>query len=306
MEIRDLLIIGGGVAGLSAGIYAARGKADVLLVEKGSPGSQAATTDSIENYPGFPDGVDGPGLIEKMKRQAMRFGLRILTDTVKSVDLRDRVFVAELNDRCIAARSVIVATGANPRKLGVKGENTLAGVSYCATCDGALFEGAKVAVVGGGDAAVEEALYLTRFASKVYIIHRRDTLRAAAVISKRALENGRIEIVWNTVVKEIEGKEVVDGLVVQNVATGMISKIAVEGLFIYVGTVPNSEVVKRLVNVNDQGYIITDEDMRTSIPGIFAAGDVRRKSLRQVVTAASDGAVAAVSAEKYLMALTPG
>ncbi|MHB8986145.1 MAG: thioredoxin-disulfide reductase [Eubacteriales bacterium] len=299
---KELVIIGGGPAGLTAGLYAARGLMDAVLIEGGLPGSQAATTESIENFPGFPEGIGGPELVQKIENQARRFGLEILSGSVRSVRESGKDFIVETEKASFQARSVIVATGAAPRMLGAKGESDLRGrgVSYCATCDGALFGDAAVAVVGGGDAAVEEAIYLTRFASRVYLIHRRDTLRAAAVIARRAAENPKINFIFNTVVTEIQGEDLVERIALKDVVSGEEKRVPVDGVFIYVGTRPNSDFVKGLVETDDRGFIITDREMATSVPGIFAAGDVCRKSLRQVVTAVADGAIAIFSAEKYL------
>lgn len=299
---KDLIIIGGGPAGLSAGLYAARGKMDVLLIKGEVPVSQAATTEIIENYPGFPDGIGGLELVESFELQARRFGLPIHAGNVVGVRRLGRDFVVETASESYLCRAVIVATGAGPKHLGVKGELEFRGkgVSYCATCDGALFGEATIAVIGGGDAAVEEALFLTRFAEKVYLIHRRDTLRATAVIAERARRNPKIEFIWNAVVTEIFGSEMVEGISVQDVKTGDQRIIPVEGVFVYIGTEANSTLVKGLVEMDERGFIITDHEMVTSLPGIFAAGDVRKKSLRQVVTAVADGAIAVLSAEKYL------
>lgn len=305
METKDIIIIGGGPAGLAAGLYAARAALDTVLVEQGAPGGLAASTERIENYPGFEEGIGGPDLASRMEAQARRFGLKIMNSKVQKLVRGEKGFIVTTEDGDLFARAVILATGAQPQKLGVKGEAEFhgLGVSYCATCDGAFFKGRKVAVVGGGDAAVEEAIFLTRFAEKVYLIHRRGELRATKVIQERARQNPKIEFIWHSELAEILGAYFVEGIRVRNVQSGATEDIQVDGVFIYVGTRPNSELVKDLVKLDDRGYIVTDEDMATSCPGLFAAGDVRKKMLRQVVTAVADGAIAAVAAEKYLEAV---
>ncbi|MCL6561024.1 MAG: thioredoxin-disulfide reductase [Firmicutes bacterium] len=278
---------------------------DTVLVEQGVPGGLAASTERIENYPGFEEGIGGPELANRMDGQARRFGLKVLNSNVQKIVRGEKGFIVKTEDGDLSAPAVILATGAQPQKLGVKGEAELhgLGVSYCATCDGAFFKGRTVAVVGGGDAAVEEAIFLTRFAEKVYIIHRRNELRATKVLQERARQNPKIEFVWNSVVSEVLGAYFVEGIRIRNVLTGETEDKKVDGVFMYVGTRPNSELVKDLVKLDDRGYIVTDENMATECPGLFAAGDVRRKLLRQVVTAVADGAIAAVAAEKYLESL---
>lgn len=298
----ELVIIGGGPAGLSAGVYAARADIKTMLLERGVPGGLVINTELIENYPGFAKGISGPELVNQMQKQAKRFGLTILSSNVEKINIFDRVFTIITDSGQIKTNAIIIATGAQPKLLGIKGEKTFTGrgVSYCATCDGPFFRGKNVAVVGGGDAAVQEAIYLTRFAKKVYVIHRRGELRATRVIQQRAFENPDIEFLWHHIVNEIRGKETVDGLILKDVRSGKESSLDAEGVFIYVGYSPNSLFVKDIVSLSEEGYIITDENMQTSQPGIYAAGDVRKKLLRQVVTAVADGAVAAVAAEKYL------
>ncbi len=303
MERRALVIIGGGPAGLAAGIYAARADLDTVLLERGVPGGLVINTELIENYPGFKDGIGGYELMSQMKDQARKFGLDIYSANVNfCMPKDDERFIIKTDSGDFEAGAVIVATGANPQKLGVRGENEYIGrgVSYCATCDGAFFRGQRVAVVGGGDAAVEEAVFLTRFAERVFIIHRRGELRATKVVQKKALENKKIEFIWHSVVEEIYGDDTVKGVVIKDVRNNEKSNLDVSGIFIYIGYKPNSSPVKDLVNLDENGYIITDENMLTSRKGIFAAGDVRKKLLRQIVTAVADGAIAAVSAEKYL------
>lgn len=302
MEKRELVIIGGGPAGLAAGIYASRAAIKTVLLERGIPGGLVVSTESIENYPGFAEGVGGPELMIQMEQQARRFGLEIRSTNVESIEPSNKGFIVQTDSGDIAAGAVIIATGAQPQLLKVKGEvdYTGRGVSYCATCDGAFFRGKRVAVVGGGDAAVEEALFLTKFAEKVFIIHRRGELRATRVVQNKAFDNPKIDFIWHSVVDEILGTDTVERLLVKDVRNGEKSELTVDGVFIYVGQHPSSALVRDLVSMDEKGYIITDENMSTSRPGLFAAGDVRRKLLRQVVTAVADGAIAAVAAEKHL------
>lgn len=302
MEMKDIVIIGGGPAGLAAGLYAARAALDTVLIEQSTLGGQASGTERIENYPGFEEGIGGPELARRMEVQARRFGLNVLDAKVERLLRMENGFAVRAGNEEIITRAVILASGTQPGKLGIKGEAELhgLGVSFCATCDGAFFKGRTVAVVGGGDAAVEEAIFLTRFAEKVYVIHRRGELRATKVIQERAKRNPKIEFIWHSVVLEILGAYFVEGVQVKNVQSGIVKEIKVDGVFLYVGTKPNTELVDDFVNLDEQGYVITDENMATSCSGLFAAGDVRRKLLRQVVTAVADGAAAAVAAEKYL------
>jgi thioredoxin reductase (NADPH) len=298
----DIAIIGGGPAGLSAGIYGARAKLSTVIIEKMYPGGQAAITHLIENYPGFVDGIGGSELTESMKNQAERFGAKILNGEVEDIKKQGSLFYVKLKSETVEAKSIILAMGAEPRKLDVKGEKefTGQGVSYCATCDGAFYTDMPIVVIGGGDTAIEEAIYLTRFASSVTVVHRRDQLRATKILQDRAFKNEKIKFIWDSVVKEIKGKDMVEEVVLKNVKTGEESSVFVNGVFSAVGYVPNTASIKGLVKLNDRGYVITDDKMATDIPGIFAAGDIREKSLRQVVTAVSDGAIAAVEAEKYI------
>lgn len=302
MDVYDIVIIGGGPAGLTAGMYAARAALKCILIERGMPGGQAATTDQIENYPGFPEGIGGPDLMMNMHQQALKFGLETKFGEVNELKKDGQWFFVNVSGQDIKARSVIIATGTESLNLGVEGEQRFRGrgVSYCATCDGAFFKGLKVAVIGGGDAALEEGMFLTRFASKVYLVHRRNEFRATKVVQERLREFPQIELVLNSVVTSILGDSKVEAIKVKNLATGEEKAIAVDGVFVYIGQKPNSELVKDVVQLDERGYIITDQNMQTSLPGLFAAGDVRVTPLRQVVTAVSDGAVAAVSAEKYI------
>jgi len=299
----DLVIIGGGPAGLTAGIYASRARLNVLLLEKAAPGGQVLVSDWIENYPGFPVGSSGYDLVTKMVEQAKRFGLNIETSEVLSLDLSEAVKKIELNDKTITTLSIIIATGASPRKLGVPGEDMFIGkgVSFCATCDGPFFKDSIVAAVGGGDTAVQESIFLTKFAKKVYLIHRRDELRATKILQERAMENDKIEFVWDSVVTSIGGGLTnVEKISVKNVKTGEEKEIPVSGCFVWVGTFPNTSFLKDTLKVDENGFIIADHNMETSVPGVFAAGDVRNTPLRQVVTAVGDAAIAAVSAEHYI------
>lgn len=300
--MEDLVIIGGGPAGLTSGIYAARAKLKTLLLERLAPGGQILTTDWVENYPGFPEGISGYDLTDRMKRQAERFGLRIESREVQGLELRPDVKVIKTDGGTVETRALIITTGAAPQKLGIEGEGLLTGkgVSYCATCDGPFFRDEPVAVIGGGDTAVGEAVYLTRFASKVYIIHRRDRLRAIQLLQDRARNEPKIEFIWDTVAVKIKGDTAVKGLDLKNVKTGSLSHLQVEGVFVFIGYVPNSSLVKGILELDEWGFIKTDNDMATGVPGVFAAGDVRSKALRQVATAVGEGATAAYMAERYL------
>lgn len=305
-KIYDILIIGGGPAGLAAGLYAARARMDVILIEKTMCGGQVLIADTIENYPGFPDGIKGPDLAEWMTKQAEHFGLKIESAEVASVEAKSSAkepFTVRLaGGGELKALSIIVATGARWNSLGVPGEAELTGrgVSYCATCDGPLFRGKEVVVVGGGDTALEDALFLTKFADKITIIHRRDRLRATKILQERAKANKKIELCLNSTASGIVGKTKVEGVQVKDVLTGKEKVIKCDGVFILIGLAPNSRPVKGVIKLCPKDYVITDEDMRTSVPGIFAAGDVRMKILRQVVTATGDGAIAATGAERYV------
>lgn len=295
----DVIILGAGPAGLTAGIYAARGGLNAVIVESSAVGGQASLTAEIENYPGF-ESVNGFELVSIMQAQCDRLGVAFVFDNPVNVSLEGDVKrVTTAASGTLEARTVIIATGALPRTLGLPNESALmgGGVSYCATCDGAFFRGKPVAVVGGGNTAVEDALYLLKFASDVWLIHRRDALRADAILADRVKSSG-VKIVWDSVVTELVGENKLRALTLKNVKTGELSSLSVNGVFIAVGQTPSTA---GLTGVElDGGYIVTDEEMRTALPGVFAAGDVRKKSLRQVVTATADGAIAAESAIKYL------
>ncbi|MBI2864048.1 MAG: thioredoxin-disulfide reductase [Chloroflexi bacterium] len=302
-ELYDVVILGGGPGGLTAALYTARSRLKTLVVEKGIPGGQAATTFHVENYPGFPDGVSGMEISQLMERHATRFGAEITYDEIVGLeDYDQKVKVVRGGEASYRARALIIATGAEQSKLGVPGEEFYRGrgVSYCATCDGAFFRDKVVAVIGGGDSAVEEGDFLTRYASKVIIIHRRDALRAAKVIQERALANPKIEFCWNSTVQEIRGDDFVKSLMLRNVKTAVQSHLPAEGVFVYVGLKPNSEFLKGIIQLDAGGYVIANEEMETNVAGIFAIGDVTKKSLRQIITAAGDGAVAAMAADRYL------
>lgn len=305
MTSYDTIIIGGGPAGLSAGIYAMRSGLNTVLVEKFMPGGQMTIIAFVENYPGFPSGVGGPELSAAMEQQARSLGLEIISTEVRSIDFSGLKKAVTTADGELRAPTVIIATGATPRKLGVPGEDRLTGkgVSYCATCDGAFFRDKEIAIVGGGNTAVQDAVFLTRFAGKVTVIHRRDALRATKILQERAFKNPKIEIAWSSTVVEIQGDQKVESLVLENVKDGSRRTLPVDGVFVLIGTDPITGFLQGSVVLDPAGYIITDEEMRANVPGVFAAGDCRRKSLRQMVTAAADGAIAAVSAERYLESL---
>ena len=304
-ELYDVIIVGGGPAGLSAGIYAARARMKTLLIRSAFQPSLITVTDDVENYPGFPSGISGFELIDHLTNQALRFELEIIDADADKIQ-RDKdaweIIASGTSYRC---HSIILATGARPRELGVPGERELTGrgVSYCATCDGPFYRGKDVAVVGGGDTAVQEALFLTKFARQVTLIHRRDRLRATGILSERARDNEKIALELNAVVESIEGTNGVERLKLKNVLTGDTKELAADGAFIFVGYDPATACAADVVDIDKLGYIITDDEMRTSAEGIFAAGDCRRKLLRQVVTACGDGATAAVAAEHYVNAL---
>ncbi|MDR1194076.1 MAG: thioredoxin-disulfide reductase [Peptococcaceae bacterium] len=308
-EIYDLIILGAGPAGLTAGLYAGRSRLNTLILEKGGDGGQIAITSEIENYPGqMPEGESGPSLIARLTAQVEKFGAKRAKETVKEVKLdgESKIVVGERAE--YRAKTIIIATGANPRPIGCRGEAAFVGkgVSYCATCDANFFEGFDVYVAGGGDSAVEEAIYLSKFARQVTIIHRRDALRAVKAVQDKAFANPKIGFIWDSVVEDLRGDGLLTGLTLRNVKTGILTAIDADeedgmlGLFGFIGYLPCSALFEGQLAM-ENGYILTDEDTRTSVPGVFAAGDVRRKSLRQVVTAAADGAIAAMQAEKYLL-----
>lgn len=301
-KIYEVIIIGGGPAGLTAGLYTSRSRLNTLLIETGLLGGQMTTTEFIENYPGFPQGITGDELSRLMEEQAKRFGLEVVSQDVVEVKLEGDRKVVKTEEESYLCEALIICTGAEYRKLGVPGEKEFAGkgVSYCATCDGAFFQDNQIVVVGGGDSALTEALYLTKFAKELTIIHRRDALRGTKIYQERVFANPKINLLWNSVIQEIKGDSVVRSVVVKNVKTGEVNKLNTEGVFLFVGLSPRTQFLKGLVNLDEAGYIIADEDCETSVKGIFAAGDCRKKLLRQVATAVSDGAIAAFAAEKFL------
>ena len=307
-KIYDVIILGGGPAGLAAGSYAGRSRLSTLIIEKGQDGGQIAITDEIENYPGqMVEGESGPSLIARMTEQAKKFGAERCSDVIKSVELNGEVKKLVGAKGEYEAKCVIIATGAFPKPIGCENEGkfTGKGISFCATCDASFFEDFEVYVVGGGDSAVEEAMYLTKFARKVTIIHRRNELRAAKSIQEKAFANPKIAFMWDSVVVKVDGDELLSSMTVKNVKTGELTTVEADeddglfGLFGFIGYNPNSQLFEGMLDM-ENGYIKTDDNMHTNIPGVFAAGDIRVKSLRQVVTAAADGAIAAMQAEHYI------
>ena len=298
----DVIIIGGGPAGFTAALYSARAKLNTLLIEKKFSGGQMATTGMMENYPGFEEPISGPELANRMENQAKRFGVKVVNEDVIDLALNTVVKTIKTKSNLYQAKAVILCMGAYPKELGLPGEGKYknAGVSYCATCDGAFFQDRCVAVIGGGDTAAEDALYLSRFCSKVYVIHRRDSMRATKILQDALFNCKNVEFIWDAEVDDIYGKFDLEGLKVRNIKTGEIDDLKVDGIFIAVGNVPNTELVKGKIELNKTGYIVTDENMQTNMFGVFAAGDIREKPLRQVITAAADGATAAYIAEHYI------
>jgi len=306
-KVYDVIIIGAGPAGLSAALYAGRARLSTLVIEREKDGGQIVLTSEVENYPGCLEGESGPTLIDRMSEQAKHFGAEKVYDDILEAKLegKEKILVGKKGE--YVGKSVIIATGASSRPIGCTGETTFIGkgVSYCATCDAAFFEDLEVFVVGGGDTAVEEALYLTKFARKVSIIHRRDELRAAKSIQEKAFANPKVNFIWDSAVKEIKGDGLVNSMVLENLKTGELTEVVADeddgifGIFVFIGYTPKTKIFEGMIDL-EKGYIVTDADMKTNIEGVYAAGDVRAKSLRQVVTAAADGAIAAVVAEKFL------
>jgi thioredoxin reductase (NADPH) len=299
----DVIIIGGGPAGLTAGLYTSRAKLRTLLVERMLMGGQVMTTTKVENYPGFPGGIDGPDLMVRFQEHCQEFGLEVSYGEAENILDKGEVKIVVVDGEELTTRSIIVTTGAEPRKLGIPGEQEFIGrgVSYCATCDGAFFRDVPVAIAGGGDTAAEEALFLTRFASKVTLIHRRDKLRATPILQERLTANAKIEVLWNTEVDRVEGDNSgAKALELRDAVTGKKRSLPVEGLFVAIGVTPKAHFLAEILELDPDGYILTDPECRTSMPGVFAAGDVRKKILKQIATAVGDGAVAAIMAEKYL------
>jgi thioredoxin reductase (NADPH) len=305
-QVEDVIIIGSGPAGLTAGLYTARSEMKPLLFTGSEIGGQVSITMEVENYPGFPEGINGPELIQRMQQQAEKFGCRVMVDTVTEVLVDQQPFaITTQSGKTYHSKSLIITTGSRPRRLGVLGEQQLTGrgVSYCATCDGFFFRGKQVAVVGGGDAAVEEALFLTRYVEKVKLIHRRDQLRANLALQQRAFRNEKFEFIWNTAVTAINGEGRVASLTLQNVETGAVSELPVDGVFIYIGHIPNSQLFKGKLEMDELGYLITDRYMQTSVPGVFAAGEIQDSRFQQVATSVGQGCAAALEAEKYVAVL---
>jgi len=302
-----LIILGGGPAGLTAGLYAARARMDHLLIEKGAEGGQILLTDWIDNYPGFPEGISGFDLAEKMTAHAKRFDLKSMFGNIVSMDLTGTVKRLELEDGgTLTCDTLIICTGAHPRPLGVQGETELTGkgVSYCATCDAPFYRNMNVAVVGGGNTAVQEASHLTKFADKVTLIHRRDELRATKILQEKAFDNPKLEFIWNSTVTEISGTEGVEDLHLLN-TDGKESTLKVDGVFVLIGVLPNNEMLPLdILKADDGGFIPTDLETRTAVAGVYAAGDIRSKAVRQVINAAGEGATAVLAAENYLTNLS--
>ena len=298
----DVLILGSGPAGLAAALYAARAELKPLVLTGMELGGQAALTNTIENYPGFPEGVGGAQLGELFQKQAEHFGARIELELATEVDLSKRPFTVKTYDHEYLAKTLVITTGASPNHLNIPGETELTGrgVSYCATCDGWFFKGKKVVVVGGGDSAVEEALFLTRYASSVTIIHRRDALRAGAILQHRAKENPKVKFIWNSVITDVIGEDAVKAVCLKNVLTGEETEFPAEGVFIFIGHTPNTQLFKDQIETDERGYIKADLLMQTSVPGVYAAGEVMDPNYRQVVTSAGMGAAAAIQATKFL------
>jgi len=298
----EVIILGGGPAGLTAGLYTSRARLHTLLIEGGLSGGQMTTTEMIENYPGFPEGVTGEELSRLMEEQAKRFGLEIIHQEIVEVKGDEPLKCVRTSEASYSCKSVIISTGAEYRKMGVPGEQefTGRGVSFCATCDGAFFRDQKVIVVGGGDSALTEALFLTKFVKELTVVHRRDALRATKIYQERAFANPKIHFLWDSVVQEIKGDKVVESVLVKNVKTGEVTEQKAEGVFLFVGLEPRTHFLKGVIELDRGGYILTDKNGETSVKGIFAAGDCRKKLLRQVATAVGDGATAAFAAEKYL------
>ncbi len=307
-KVYDLIIIGGGPAGLTAGMYAGRAKLSTLILEAEKPGGQIVITDEVENYPGSMEEPTGPKLVGRMVKQYKGFGGELIMEGVESYDFDSEIKTVKTSKNEYQAKSIIIASGASPRKLGAKGEDAYVGkgVSFCATCDAAFFEELEVYVIGGGDTAVEEAVFISKFARKVTVVHRRDELRAAKSLQEKAFANDKIEFIWDSVVEEVGGDGLVEEMTLLNRKTGEKTVIKADeddgtfGIFVMIGYIPKTDIFKGVIDMDDSGYILSDENMKTNKAGVFVAGDCRQKPLRQVVTATADGAIASISAEKYL------
>jgi len=306
-ELQDVIILGSGCAGLTAAIYTGRANLNPLIIEGNQPGGQLTTTSEVENFPGFPEGIDGYMLMDNLRKQATRFNATFTNDLIESVETEGELKVLKSATKTYKTRSLIIATGASPRLIGIPGEKEMfggKGVTTCATCDGAFYRDMDVAVVGGGDSACEEALFLTRFCSKVYLVHRRDELRASKIMAERAVNHEKIEMVWDTVPTEVvaDNAGLVCGIKTLNKVTGETGEIAIKGLFIAIGHIPNTDAVKELLNTDDQGYLVpeTGSQVRTNVPGVYVAGDCADHHYRQAITAAGMGCQAAIEAERWL------
>ncbi len=303
--IENVIIIGSGPAGLTAAIYASRADLNPFMIEGYQAGGQLMLTSDVENYPGYPNGILGPEMMADFRKQAERFGTRYLTKDVTKVDLKKKPFQIEVGDEKFDANAVIISTGASARLLGLPNEKKLMGkgVTTCATCDGAFFRGMEVAVTGGGDSAIEEAIFLTKFATKVTVVHRRDQLRASKIMQDRAFANKKIEFVWNTVVEDVLGEKEVEGLKLKNTKTSETNTLKVAGLFVAIGHDPNTKLFSGQLEMDKNGYILTHDGTKTNLPGVFACGDVQDHVYKQAVTAAGSGCMAAIDCEKYLESL---
>ncbi|RMF54555.1 thioredoxin-disulfide reductase [Candidatus Woesearchaeota archaeon] len=301
-EIYDVIIIGGGAAGLTAAIYASRANLKTLVVEGEQPGGQLVLTSVVENFPGFPEGIQGAELMQRIRKQAERFGPEFIKKNVTSVDFSKKPFVVSLGDQNLEAKSVIIATGSKPRRLGLDSEKRLIGrgVTYCATCDGYFFKDKEVIVVGGGDAAMEEALFLAKLVRKVSVVHRRDKLRASKIMQERAFKNEKIVFIWDSVVEEILGENMVEGVKLRNVKTNKVSEHKTDGVFVAIGHIPNTEFLKGQLEIDQKGYIVVRNHVFTSKKGVFSAGDVNDFNYMQAITASAMGCMAAIQAERYL------
>jgi thioredoxin reductase (NADPH) len=305
MTKEKVIIIGSGPAGLTAALYAARADLRPLVISGNQLGGQVSITSEVENYPGFPNGTTGPALVEEMQKQAERFGTRMLIDEVVEADVRrGPPFHVKTHGESFEAEGVIIASGSSPRRLGVPGEDQLIGrgVSFCATCDGFFFRGKDVVVIGGGDSALEEGLFLTKFATRVRLIHRRNELRAGETLKKRAAANDKVSYIWDSVVEEVRGNGKVEGVRIKNLKSGEQSELATDGVFIFIGHYPNSDLFKGQLTMDDHGYLITDKLMMTNVPGVFAAGEIQDPVYRQVATSVGQGCAAAISLERWLAA----
>ena len=302
MKSYDVLIIGGGGSGLTAAIYASRANLSTLLLEKLTPGGQIALTDVVENYPGFPKGVTGPEISMMMEEQAKRYGTEVVYQEVKSIAKDNGKFNIKTTSENYEAKAIILATGASFRRVGVPGEKELTGkgVSYCATCDGAFFKEKEIIVIGGGDSALQEGLFLTRFVTKVSVVHRRDQLRASPILQDRAKNHPKIEFIWNTVIENIKGEKKVEGVILKDVKSGQTREFKTDGVFIFIGHDPNSALIKDFVELDDKGYVKTGKSLVTSVPGVFAAGEIRAGAVKQLVSACGEGCEAALAAQEHI------